>query len=171
MRAHPILLCVLLLSACRSESLPGPSRDGATGGRDFGVSCEGIPDPQTCQAAGCVADVCPSCSDTPERFVGCFPPGTHFTPCASCQNRPCEQHTTAEGCQASSACHAVYQPCPPTADCKAEYNFERCADGRAQCDKGTNGTCAFAPIICSGDFVLAYANGCEEGCVLKAECM
>lgn len=83
----------------------------------------------------------------------------------------CGQLGTQQACEQRSDCHAVFED-PRDCACAALgccARFKQCATGGlAQC----SGTVAFntASPYCEGPYVVAYANGCFEGCVAKTDC-
>jgi hypothetical protein len=129
------------------------------------ASCDGL-DETSCLARApyCQSNYCPGCNGT-KGFVTCTNPGEPTPICDPLPCPPplsCDQLTDAASCDARSDCHSVYEPL------KGGVAFNHCAYGPAQC----NGTasCPDVPPNCASGYVLAYANGCYEGCVASSEC-
>jgi hypothetical protein len=84
---------------------------------------------------------------------------------------PCVQEGTQAACDTNAACHSVFfDPhncsCAGTGCCAT---FHHCADfGGAQCYGGVG--CAVATPYCESPYVVAYSNGCYEGCVIREDC-
>jgi hypothetical protein len=144
---------------------------------DACASCTGL-DQATCDATpGCRADFCAACNPGSTYFASCSPAGEPPptclpTPCPP--PLPCQQLNDVTSCSARSDCHAVYEPAAcACVNCCCTV-FSQCASGGTANCKG-QAFCNIAPPDCSnsacnGDYTVAYANGCYEGCVLTSEC-
>jgi hypothetical protein len=130
-------------------------------------------------AAGCTADSacavagCPDCNGG-TGFSVCYRKGSSppdvLCPAIACAPL-CASLVDAASCNARPDCHAVYQPmtacgCAAVGCCTF---FSSCASGKPYC-KNDQLTCRAAPPACEGPYVVAYANGCYEGCVLATAC-
>ncbi len=129
-------------------------------------SCNGL-DESGCAAAagrGCVVARC--CG----TFTVCLNPNETAPVCPlACVS--CDGLANQAACAARADCHAVYEPaqtcgCAPAGCCTF---YARCATGAKASCSGTV-TCRAAQPACEGPYVVSYANGCYEGCVLSNEC-
>jgi hypothetical protein len=143
--------------------------------------CDGL-DQTSCENnPACQADYCYDCTALAPVFTGCrdasLPAQAPNTPCPNapptCTHPTpgCEAKEQAD-CDASPDCHSVYYDAGPcqcaTAGC-CTY-FDHCAPGKAA-DCAGPATCETdAAVTCEGPYVVSYANGCYEGCVLASEC-
>lgn len=97
----------------------------------------------------------------------CCPP-EFYAECA------CAEATTLEACEARPDCHSVFiDPGPETCRCSEVgccARFSHCATGPlANCAGPV--TCASPTPYCDEPaYVLAYADGCFEGCVVPEDC-
>ena len=84
---------------------------------------------------------------------------------------PCAQEGTQAACDANTSCHSVFFD-PHNCSCAGSgccATFHHCADfDGAQCYGGVG--CAVATPYCESPYVVAYSNGCYEGCVLRDQC-
>lgn len=102
-----------------------------------------------------------------EGGVGGAPIGTGGAPGTNCM-----QVATQADCDMHSDCYSVFFD-PQTCGCAGAgccEHFDHCANsnGGAQCYGGVS--CAVATPFCDGAYVVAYRNGCYEGCVNGADC-
>jgi hypothetical protein len=83
----------------------------------------------------------------------------------------CSALTTQTACEARSDCHAVFND-PNNCACAALgccAKFSKCASGaRANCSGPA--TCNTVTPHCEGQYTVAYANSCFEGCVKSTAC-
>jgi hypothetical protein len=127
-------------------------------------------DEMSCQPP-CRADYCPDCAGG-KRFTACNDGTAPPPPCPKilCP-APCAG-LDEKSCIASGTCHPVYRDdqncgCAPLGCCA---HYDHCGTG-AQADCSSTGViCDRVPPHCEGDYVIAYASGCYEGCVHTSEC-
>jgi hypothetical protein len=86
----------------------------------------------------------------------------------------CAELTTLEACDLRGDCYPIFSfPDPMSCGCQAEgccATFARCASGPyGLCDGGAI-SCTIVMPYCEGDYVIAYKQGCYEGCVRTVDC-
>jgi hypothetical protein len=139
------------------------------------TSCHGL-DETSCKArSDCRTDYCPGCNGT-SAFAGCENPGDPLPQCPApgCPPPPACSLLSLNDCDARTDCHPVFEQgaCGCAACCC--MTFKLCSsNGKADC-KGP-ALCNSAPPdcnqqFCNAQYVISYANGCYEGCVLSSEC-
>jgi hypothetical protein len=100
--------------------------------------------------------------------VACPPPDAGSLDAGS----GCAAATTAAACDARTGCHSVFFD-PQTCRCAALgccAHFSVCAEGAQAVCRNAAVICNSAPPHCEGPYVVAYADGCYEGCVRMTEC-
>lgn len=158
------------VTCCGTFSECAPANDPGACAAIACTTCRGL-DEATCgQRSDCRVDRCPTCNGGQGTFVGCSQPTDPPPPCAQLSCMPSCDQLDAQSCSARSDCHAVFEPgqacgCATPGCCTL---FNHCAYGAPACS-GTV-TCTTTPPTCEGDYTLAYANGCYEGCVLTSAC-
>lgn len=156
----------VLIAGC-SGGVPSGVPDG--GGR-----CGDHRDAASCNAdSRCTVAGCPNCEGG-TNFALCYDKANGPPPigCPAIACAPaCADLVDAATCNARSDCHSVYQPanacgCAALGCCTF---FSVCASGAPYC-KSDQLMCRAAAPACEGPYVVAYANGCYEGCVLATAC-
>jgi hypothetical protein len=138
------------------------------------ASCDGLDEKACLARSDCRANYCPGCGDT-SGFAGCQNPGEPPPECPapppSCQ--PACSTLNFNDCTARADCHNVFAQgaCGCAACCCMA--FSHCASAKADC-KGP-ALCNSAPPncdtqLCNAAYVVSYANGCYDGCVLTSAC-
>jgi len=121
-----------------------------------------------------MSDGCNSCTCMPNGKWMC---STHVCPPIDAgvdsSSAACSTATTQADCEARNDCHAVFVD-PGTCECAAPgccTRFSYCAKGaKADCTEPTAFSCTIMAPFCEDPYVLAYAGGCYEGCVLETQC-
>jgi hypothetical protein len=134
------------------------------------VNCEGLDEHQCMATADCAPAYCPTCGGG-QSYSGCLAAGQPHDCAPPPPNCAICMGLDETSCTANTACHAVYRDlgacgCAPVGCC---IRFDHCADG-AHADCVGPAACNSAPPQCEGDYVVAYANACYEGCVHAKEC-
>lgn len=132
--------------------------------RSDATSCEGL-DLGACRAAGCVVDLCPTCT-CEQQYRGCLPAGT--AP-AACPDLACP--IALDCCRASGDCDDNGASCqqPGEETCGGQCNPEpdSCDEDR-ECQVAGGGPlwiCEPLPCACE-----AGAKVCTEGCDADGDC-
>ena len=194
MRAHGIALLGLAIVGCGTITPPGADGDGgAAGGKNGGVGgsaaggsgdtgAGGITGAMGGAGGGGGSSLCPPnqiwcpgctpgsgmCSPGGCPGVACPPPDAGSLDASG----PCSTAATAAACDARAGCHSVFFD-PNTCGCAALgccAHFSKCAEGAQAICKNTGLGCTIAQPFCEGPYVIAYSNGCYEGCVRMTEC-
>jgi hypothetical protein len=135
--------------------------------------CSGLTEAACVADTACRANYCDQCGA--HNFVSCTDPTAPPPPCPAI---PCPACTGLDeaSCSANAGCHPVYNDpntcaCAPLGCC---IQFSHCAVGaNADCVAPQGAPmCGMAPPVCEGEngYVVAYANGCYDGCVHAREC-
>jgi hypothetical protein len=161
MRALMLFASIVVVSGCHGDGLGPPA-----------VACGDLKDEASCSAdEACQVDACEGC-DGVTTFVGCVDASTLILPCSTvCPQKTCGAITDAATCNASPACHTIYTE--PACECAAVgccAHFDSCAEGPAQCAADSLPACPLPPNCDGTKYVVGYAGGCAEGCVLASAC-
>jgi hypothetical protein len=187
MRAHGMALLGLAMMGCGtvtpiSADGGGGASGGSAGGGSGGTGTGGIAGAMGGKGGGGGSSLCPPnqiwCPGCTPGTGTCSPGGCPGIACPPLDagfvdaSGPCSSETTAAACDARAACHSVFFD-PQTCRCAALgccAHFSACADGPQAVCKSAAILCNSAPPHCEGQYVIAYSNGCYEGCVRMTEC-
>lgn len=192
MRAHGVALLGLAIVGCGTVTpLDADGGAGATGSGGVGGSAAGgSGGTGTGGTAGGMGGAggsggSPLCPPNQIWCPGCTP-GTGMCSPGGCPGfacpppdagsmdarSPCSSATSAADCDARTSCHSVFVD-PHTCGCALLgccAHFSVCVEGAQAVCKNATLICNSAPPYCEGPYVIAYSNGCYEGCVRMAEC-
>ena len=194
MRVHGIALLGLAILGCGTVTpLGADGGGGAAGGNKGGVGGDatgagggtgtgGIVGAMGSAGGGGGSSLCPPnqiwcpgctpgtgmCSPGGCPGFACPPPDAGIVDAGGA----CSSATTAAACDARTGCHSVFFD-PQTCGCATVgccAHFSACANGAQAVCKSAAILCNSAPPHCEGQYVIAYSNGCYEGCVRMTEC-
>jgi hypothetical protein len=147
-----------------------PQDGGARG--DGGPSvCNGLDEASCRGSPNCVTLTCTDCQGN-TSFIGCGDPNEEPAVCpGACPPPRCLALDEAT-CAVEPGCHRVFvnEPncgCAPAGCCT---KFSHCAEGEFADCTGGEVICDALPPTCEGSFVVAFSNGCYEGCASMDEC-
>jgi hypothetical protein len=194
MRAHGVALLGLAILGCGSITPLGAdggggaaaggngSGGGSAAGGSGGTGTGGIAGAMGGAGGGGGSSLCPPnqiwCPGCTPGTGMCSPGGCPGVACPPVDagsvdaSGPCSSATTASACDARTDCHSVFVD-PHDCRCAALgccARFSTCAEGARAICKNVVFTCTIPQPYCEGPYVLAYANGCYEGCVRMNEC-
>ena len=169
----PLLLLPIFVGACH-DGLDVPDGNGDLG------ACAAATSEASCNAMpACVVDVCP-CGRDGKTFIGCYPQGTHFSPCStllSCVST-CAEIGDATSCDARSDCYAEYSGDLPCNSSGCSNHFVACQQGPAVCTlpgAECEGACAKLVPACPSGLRAASPDAeqtcCTDRCVTATKCL